>query len=753
MHKKMKLRSLLIGVVFSLLFGALIARMYWVQVVDASWLQGKAEVRWQDNEIIRAKRGTITDRDGRPLAEDTVAYTVALNPTIIAESHVEREVARGLAQILVTAGGDVGELENKIYAMATKKRADSDKLLQEVEVRNEGWKIDGETKQKVDAFIEELAKSKSLRKKSSTGIYLKETTMRYYPYSRLASQVLGYVDKEGTAKYGVESMYNDLLSGTPGKLSRQQDRMGIELPDSKVSLTPAVNGNDIMLTIDEEIQYITEQAIQKMMDKYHPKSITAVVADPKTMEILAMANAPDFNPNRYWEIDGPEDFKNDAISSQYEPGSTFKLVTLAGTIEEGLFNPNDTYQSGSIVITGQRLNDHQIGGWGKISFLEGLLRSSNVAFVKLGYEKLGMEKLRGYIDKFGFGAKTGIDLPQEAAGQIGMRYPVEYATATYGQGLTATVIQQVAAYGAIANGGKLMWPHVLKQISDSETGEAIQKFEPKFVRQVVTEETAKQAGLDLEQVVANKEGGGTGWRAYIDGYRVAGKTGTAQVVRAGEKTYSTDTWVVSFIGYAPVDNPRVLVAIVADQPDLKGDYHEGGNVTGPPFKEIMQQTLRHLEVKASAAQVKSTTAESMTVVPDVQTMTSATAKTKLAQAGLQLETYGKGNAVLRQYPAPGTEVSMTQRVYATLADNDTIPLPELAGKSLREALEVCSFLQLACKTNGTGYVTGQTAADGDGGKSVELTLQPLSETYNAPAGNAAKTTGNKADTPSNAKKP
>ncbi|WJH33085.1 penicillin-binding protein 2 [Paenibacillus sp. CC-CFT747] len=430
---------------------------------------------------------------------------------------------------------------------------------------------------------EDLKESKG--KIRDVGIFLKETEKRYYPNDNLASHVLGYVNREGAAVEGLEKYLDDQLKGTPGKLVREKDRMGVELPDSKVSLDPVVNGKNVRLTIDNKIQYFTENALKKAMDKWKAKSMTAIAVDPKTMEILAMANAPDFNPNKFWEAKSQENFTNHAVASAYEPGSTFKLVTLAGAIQEGLWHPNDKYQSGSIAIPGGAVHDHNRVGWGKISFMEGLLRSSNVAFVKLGYEGLKREGLDSWIAKFGFGKKTGIAMPGEVGGVTGLKYDSDYARATYGQSLTVTALQQTAAYAAIANGGKLMKPQLIKEIINPETKEVEKSFAPEVIRQVVTEETARQTSLALEQVVANQEQG-TGRRAYINGYRVAGKTGTANIVKDGERTYSEDTWLISFIGYAPVDDPKILVAVIADQPELGGDYHLGERSPPPYLKKL-----------------------------------------------------------------------------------------------------------------------------------------------------------------------
>ncbi|WP_409341248.1 penicillin-binding transpeptidase domain-containing protein [Paenibacillus sp. MBLB4367] len=738
MEKKTKLRSLLLGVFFTLLFTGLVARMYWVQVVEASSLREKAEDIWSKSEVLAAKRGDILDRNDRTLAEEAVAYTVSVdpdyinqkktNPKAINSAQLDWDIARGLAGILTTSQDPavIAELEKKIYGLVTKKKSDGSGFLRNVEIKPEGWKIDGETKKRLDAFIVELTER---TRSKLTGISITETQKRYYPSNRLASHVLGYIDKEGKAVGGIESTLDEMLRGKSGTLYHERDAMGVELPNSKISINPAENGKTVRLTIDQNIQYYVETALKTSYDKWKPKSMTAIAVDPQTMEILALANAPDFNPNKYWDVNSQSDYINHAVASQYEPGSTFKVVTLAGAVQEGKFDPNDRFVSGKIPIGGRELHDHETKGWGTITYMEGLLRSSNVAFVKLGFEKLGPKLLTDYIMNFGFGKKTGIALPNEIKGIVNMKYDSEYGTATYGQGqVLTTLLQQVAAYAAVANGGKLMEPHIIKDVIDPQSGEVIQSFEPKVVREVISPETAKQTSLYLEQVVANQDIG-TGRRAYISDYRVAGKTGTANIVIPG-KGYSTDTWVITFVGFAPVENPRLLVAVLADQPDLGGNYHKGGEVAAPVFKDIMTQSLRYMNVRGNTGSSASKTTagvEAIAVVPDVTGKTLAEAGTLLKQTGLKSEVLGTGGKVLKQSPAAGTEIAMSQRVLLMTQESQGAQVPDMKGSSLREAMEICAELEVQCKASGEGYVASQSVSDEKGTKVVALELKPIDE--------------------------
>ncbi|MCY9658373.1 penicillin-binding transpeptidase domain-containing protein [Paenibacillus chondroitinus] len=727
MTKKIKLRSLLIGGFFTLLFVVLIAKVYWIQVVDASWLLEQAEEKWETDKIIAPVRGAILDRNNKVLAEEGTAYTVTLNPKMIDSLHAADDIARGLADILKESDVSKATLENKIRELATRKKPDGSDFAVNVEIRNEGWKIDKEKADQVRDFITTMQTRLNKSAKTNIGIGIIEEKKRYYPGETLAAHILGYTNKEGKASLGLELKLDDTLKGVPGMLSYEKDGKGVELPDAKVDFKPAEDGNNVRLTIDKNIQFYLESALAKVNDKWHPKSLTAIAVDPQTMEILGMANTPTFNPNTYWNIKDQSDFKNNAVASRYEPGSTFKIVTLAGTVEEGLFNPNEMYQSGMIRVQDRELHDHNRVGWGKISYLDGLKRSSNVAFVKLGIEKLTQPKLKSYIEKFGFNEKTNIDMPNEVSGLIDMKYPSEYATATYGQGkVVVTAIQQTAAYAAMANGGKLMWPHIVKDIIDPKTGKTIQSFAPQVVRQVVSEKTAATVSGYLEQVVSDQDIG-TGKLAYMEGYRVAGKTGTANLVLPGEKTYSTNTWVISFIGYAPVEDPKILVTLIADQPDLGGNYHLGGQVLAPAFKDIVGESLQYMGVKSSKQTQMVAKEANKLKVPNFMEMTSANAKAAAKESNLPLEVFGKGDQVVDQFPKPGTEILSTQRIYVAMQNVSEMPLPNLVGRSLRDAVEACSFFKVDCQTSGEGYVSEQTSAGEGEGRSATLTLKPLSD--------------------------
>ncbi|MNK17488.1 Stage V sporulation protein D [compost metagenome] len=455
--------------------------------------------------------------------------------------------------------------------------------------------------------------------------------------------------------------------------------------------------------------------------KLKPISMTVIAADPNTMEILGMANMPTFNPNEYWKEEYKNNFRNHALASTYEPGSTFKIVTLAGAVQEGLFNPNATYMSGHIKIPGYKtpLYDVKHEGWGPLTYLQGVKHSSNVAFVKLGYEMLGKERLLNYIKSFGFGQKTGIELSGEAKGIVNPQRDIEYATTTYGHGITVTPIQQVAAVAAVANGGKLLEPHIIKEI-DPPTG-APEVTQPKVVRQVISPDKAKEVGSYLEQVVSDQKIG-TGRHAYIPGYRVAGKTGTAVKPKTnGEAGYDYTKQVVSFIGYAPVNDPKILVLVVIDEP--QDSDLGGGTAAAPVFKKIVSQTLEYMGVPKSNVAADEPS-ETTTAAPDLKGMQLRDAKSSLTKKGISFETLGKGSKVISQYPKAGTMMSSAQRVFLLTEESKAMEVPDLTGVSLRDAMEILTLMQVSVSVDGEGYVASQKVTKTGGKRSVLLTLQP-----------------------------
>ncbi|AWB45370.1 stage V sporulation protein D [Paenibacillus sp. CAA11] len=712
MTRRIKLRTLLIGGLTTLFFVVLITRIFWIQIVSADFWQDHAKTQWSKELDLPASRGTITDRNGDVLAEDIPAYTVAINPRIITKYGIQQEVVEGLHKLL-------GKPEGELLKLINAKTKDG-KLYGQREVRNEGWKIDLDLKDKVEAFAEQLRKEKKI---PDSGIILIQEEKRYYPKESLAAHILGYTDRGGNAVTGLEKEYDEDLKGHDGILQYEADPKGVHVPKASEVYQPAKDGKNIQLTIDDTIQQYIENAMKEAYAKLNPISMTVIAADPNTMEILGLANMPTFNPNTYYDNVKQENFFNHAVRSQYEPGSTFKIVTLAGAVQEGVFNPDENYMSGSIHVPGGTLHDINRYGWGPISFLEGVKRSSNVAFVQLGYKKLGEEKFEHYVKDFGFGQKTGIELPGELPGQVSMHYPIEYATATYGHGqLLVTPIQQVAAVAAVANGGKLMVPHIIKSITDPTTGKT-ESTEPKVVRQVISPDKAREVGSYLEQVVADQKIG-TGRHAYIEGYRVAGKTGTAVKPINGKYDYTKQ--VVSFIGYAPVDDPKILVLVVIDQP--QNSKLGGGTAAAPIFKQIVSQVLPYMGVAketTDADSKKDKKSQTLIKTPPMTGLSLKEASSRLRNQGLAYETLGKGDKVVSQYPKEGSDMTVGQQIYLLTEEGKKMQVPDLTGQSLRDAVEILNLMQVKVTASGEGYVISQKATQNkDGTRTVALTLEP-----------------------------
>lgn len=724
MNKRIRLRTLLMGGCIALLFVVLVMRIFWLQIVQGSSWHERAVDNWTQNSVIKAQRGTITDRNGNEMAIDAPAYNVALNPQIIEKYGIKNEVVSGLHEIL---GTDESEIEKQ----ATSKN-DKGELRTWRELNSGGRLIPQDKADQVNALIAKL--KQQIDQKYDAGLYLVESSKRYYPKNELASHVLGYTDKEGKAVAGIEAYYDQQLKGTDGKIQYQHDRQGDKLPDSQDAYTPAKNGDNLKLTIDETIQYYTEQAMKEAYEQLQPKSITVIAADPNTMGILAMANMPTFDPNKYNEVPASQynDFLNLGIKAIYEPGSTFKIVTLSGAVQEGLFNPEATYQSGTIRVGNTTLHDINRVGWGPITYLTGLKRSSNVAFVKLGYEMLGAERLRKYIDDFGFGVKTGIDLPGEVSGAITIRPNIktEVATAAYGHGrVQVTPLQQLAAVAAVANGGKLLTPHLVQSITDPNTG--VTTDTPTHeVRQVIDAANSAKVRGYLEQVVSDQDIG-TGRHAYIEGYRVAGKTGTAVKVINGKYDYTKQ--VVSFIGFAPANDPKIAMIVVVDQP--ANSALGGGTAAAPIFKKIVSQALPYMGVAKVAEDdsAQQTTAKSqpMQVSYTAPTLTSKSldeAKKKLLAGGISYKVVGSGTKVVKQYPAAGAILGSGQSIYLMTEDPTKMAIPDLKGESLRDALEILNLMKVEVTTVGTGYVAEQVESEGNGRRAITLTLKSAKAT-------------------------
>ena len=625
--------SLLIG---SLLFVSLIGRLGYIQIGKGSWLAKKAEDLWSRDIPVEAKRGKILTQDGEILAYNISSPSVMAIPVQIKDPSF---TAKELAPIL-------GMSQEKIYKLITQR---------EVIVRV-ARKIS-------DSKAEEIEKLKL------PGIRITEESKRYYPDPGLASHILGFVGIDNQGLAGIEAVYDELLQGQKGAISFYADAKGREMPNQSQRFTPPKNGYDLVLTIDKNIQSYIERELDQAVVSYNPDHAIAIAMDPNTGEILGMASRPNYDPSRFREYPSETYNRNLPIWMAYEPGSTFKIITLAATLQEKTLSLDDRFfDPGYIEVAGEDLHCWKDGGHGSESFLEVVENSCNPGFVVMG-QKLGGDKLYSYIKNFGFGEKTGIDLYGEQKGILfsrkSMLNSVNLATTSFGQGVSVTPIQQVTAVAASINGGKLLTPHLLKEVRSPETGDVLQTVKPEVKRQVISEETSKQVRETLESVVAN----GTGRNAYIDGYRIGGKTGTAQKVGPNGR-YLENNHIVSFIGFAPANKPEVVIYVAIDNP--KGTVQFGGTVAAPVVKNMIDSTLQYLEVPKNKEQLEKKIRYGIdTPYVEVPNLIGQT-KGDIVQGlytNFTLEVEGTGNTVIQQVPKAGTRIEKggTLRIY--MGDN------------------------------------------------------------------------------------
>ncbi|WP_040948425.1 stage V sporulation protein D [Gorillibacterium massiliense] len=630
---------------FTLLAGAVIfvvlmVRLAYVQLWIGPDLAKKAEDSWRREITVTDKRGEIWDRNG-----DKLAYNIS-SPTVFAVPVQVKDpagTARKLAFILQMDESKVLELVQKPKVML-------------VYIKPGGRKISEE-------------KAEEIRKANLPGIYVAEDNKRYYPYGGLAAHILGFTGIDNQGLSGIEAEYNKELTGIKGSVSFLSDAGGRKMPGSTDQFSEPKDGLNLQLTIDRYLQSVLERELDQAMVKYQAKNSMAIIMDPKTGEILAMAGRPGYDPEHFRDYPVEAYNRNLPIWMTYEPGSTFKIITLAAALQEGKVNLNESFHDpGSIKVAGATLHCWKRGGHGSETMLEVVENSCNPGFVVMG-QRLGKEKLFDYITRFGFGKKTGVDLGGEENGilfKLKNVGPVELATTSFGQGVSVTPIQQVAAVAAAVNGGKLYWPHVAKAWYNPETGEKVSSVEPKMVRQVISEDTSKLVRQTLESVVAQ----GTGKHAFLEGYRVGGKTGTAQKVVNGR--YDPNEHIVSFVGFAPADDPKLVIYAAVDDP--KG-IQFGGLIAAPIVKNIMGDALRYLNVPPRQDQIarEYVYGDVKTVaVPNLVGMTVEDIYDDL-NADFNLAKSGTGNVVVNQVPKAGTKVDQgsTIRIYlAKNADSD-----------------------------------------------------------------------------------
>lgn len=549
-----------------LLFGFIllmvIFKVFYVQVFDYKKLSNLASDLWSRNLPIEASRGKILDRNGIVLADNVTTTSLVLVPNQIKN---KREVTKELAKILNVS---YNEMKKHVFKNTSIER-----------VHPLGRRLSYEVADKIEAL-------------KFDGVYLLKEAKRYYPYKTLLAHVLGYVGIDNQGLSGLELQYDKYLTGEAGAIKYFSDAKGNKLTLSDVYVKPQ-DGMDLQLTIDINIQKSVERELDNVVNMMNPDMALAVVMNPKTGEVLAMSSRPTFDPNNYKNYSSEVLSRNLPIWASYEPGSTQKIITTAASIEEKVIDIYNEhfFDSGGVTVDGARIRCWKAGGHGDQTFLQVLQNSCNPGFVLMG-ERLGKERLFSYLDLFGFGQKTGIDLNGEGKGII---FPlsrvgnVELATTAFGQGISVTPIQQITAISAVLNGGNLLKPYVLASVLEPETGNVMYQNKKTVVRKTISKETSKTMRYALETVVAL----GGGKAAYIDGYRIGGKTGTAQKVKDG--AYLVNNYIMSFVGIVPSNDPEAVLYIAIDNP--KNTALLSSYTTTPIARRILLDIIDALDIK------------------------------------------------------------------------------------------------------------------------------------------------------------
>lgn len=614
-HNRMRF-VLLISVIVLV---AIIIKVFYIQVFSYEKLNNLAESLWSRELPIKADRGKIVDRNGEVLAENLTTVSLVVVPGQIKNPE---EVAKNLANIL---NADYKDMLKHVTKSTSIER-----------VHPEGRRLSYEVAEEIN-------------KLGYDGVYLLKESKRYYPNGNMLSHVLGYVGIDNQGLSGLELYYDEYLTGADGAIKYFSDGKGNKLELTEVYEAPT-SGITIELTIDMKLQKAVENELDNAMAKYNPEQALILAMNPNTGEVLAMASRPNFNSNEYQNYSTEIINRNLPIWMTYEPGSTFKIITLSAALEEKTINLfEDTFHdSGAIHVDGATIHCWKHGGHGTQSMLQVVENSCNPGFVNIG-NTLGVNKLMSYIDKYGFGDKTGIDLNGESSGILfdaSKMGPVELATTSFGQGISVTPIQQIRAVSAAINGGVLYLPYIVGGMLESETNSIIKKYEPKALKQVISEETSKLVRHALESVVAN----GSGKNAYIENFRVGGKTGTAQKVKDGK--YLDGNYILSFMGFMPADNPEIVVYVAIDNP--KGVTQYGGVVSAPIAKSVLTSAIEILDIEPSKEGMSREYTwldKKYILIPDVAGMDKKEATNALKN--FKIEYSGVGDSVIYQSPNAG----------------------------------------------------------------------------------------------------
>ena len=698
-------------------FFILILRLSYIMIVKRDEYSSRAEEQWTSEVSIDARRGRILDRNGVELAVSANVYRVDFDLNSVRQYLKNNSLTN--ADIAGKIADAVGIEENKVMEKLETKLASGANAGSATLIR----RIEKESADKVNNL-------------NIDGVIVSPDTKRYYPKGEFLAHVLGSTNVDGQGLTGVELQYNEYLSGVPGVRISEIERNEENLSYTISNFTEPIDGKDVTLTTDSKIQAIAEKVAEKGLVDNQAKRVSIMVMNPNNGEILAMVNKPDFDPNN--AFDGFEDFsgetdgeklqkmwRNSLVNDTFEPGSIFKVVTMVTALEEGIASESDTFEcGGSLQVGSHTIKCWKTSGHGSQILPQILQNSCNVGFMKLG-EKIGKETLNEYIKKLGFGKTTGIDLPGEASGIVKKTESItesDLATISFGQTNTVTAIQYMQAFNALANGGSLIQPHILKEVSHYDnTGTKIvdETFEPVISKNVLSAESTATLRDYLERTV--NEGGSN--KSYIEGYHIGGKTGTAQKVNSVTGGYESGKYISSMAAMAPIDSPEITAFISIDEPS-NGAYY-AGVVTAPLMKILLTDIFNYMDSEFS--EDYNAVARDI-LIPEIRGKSIEEAKKILKDVNLEYNIEGSGESVTNTQPYPGYTVKEGTKITiytGDAVDNNKVSMPDLTGLSVTSAKDILDDLGIKYSLEGDGFVIDQSIPAGEvitTGSNVRLTL-------------------------------
>ena len=703
---------IVVGLLFFVGLIARTAQLALSETIDDINIQEFAANRTIRNEVLYARRGTVFDIKGSILAQNVSSYTLIAYVNSSRTNNPERPMhvvdaentAEELSKVLNISKEDI---------LKQLKKIDSNPKLYQVEFGSRAKGLSELTKDKIDAL-------------NLPGIDFIATQKRYYPYGNFLSYTLGYAklqtvtDENGNTEevlvgeMGIEKSSNDKLNGNNGYTLYQKDRNGYKIAGTNEVTVEAMDGNDIYLTIDSNIQLFVEQAFSKAQSDYGFEWMTAMVMDAKTGAILASATSPSFDPN----IKNITNYYDYNISHPYEPGSTMKIFSYMAAMEKGIYNGEEKYMSGTYTTKdGTVIGDHDRRGWGMITYDKGFALSSNIAVVNLINRHIGADYLKEYYKRLGFGSKTGIELPGESSGKLDFKYETEVFNAGFGQGILTTPVQNLKALTAISNNGILLKPYIIDKIVDSNTGETIYKGEKQELERVASEKTVKKTKELMRSVVNGNITNSTGYFYYMDGYDLIAKTGTAQVANKNGIGYSDSDVIRGFAGMFPGENPEVIIYFAVKNP-------KGAATT--LMKNVVQEITKDVSKYLNIFDASSTKKEFKTyIMENYINKKVIDAEKTIKDHKLKYVIIGDGEIVIDQYPKAKDTVTELDRVFI-ITNSTNIKMPNIIGYSSKELYTILGMLNIDYVIEGTGYVTKQSIKSGtvlDKKIKLEVTLE------------------------------